>query len=94
VKFKLEVAEDGYQLVCGDVESGVTDYEDEATVEVEGITYGVVLDSPEDAAAAIIYQYRDDITPEISEEEFEYSDDEEETEDAAPDEDDEESTVA
>ena len=93
MKFKIEIAEDGFQLCCSDEESGVTDYGDEATVEVEGITYGVVLDSPEDAAAAIIYQYRDDITPEISEEEFEYCR-RRHDEDDAPDEDDEESTVA
>jgi hypothetical protein len=94
VKFKLEVAEDGYQLVCGDVESGVTDYEDEATVEVEGKTYGVVVESPEDAKTAIVYQYLDDIVPEVEETEFDLDDDEDEAEDAAPDEDDEESTVA
>jgi hypothetical protein len=96
MKFKLEVAEDGYQLVCGDEESGVTDYGDEATVEVEGKTYGVVVESPEDAKTALVYQYLDDVVPEVEETEFDLSsdeDDEADEADEADEEDDDEAEV-
>jgi hypothetical protein len=87
MKFKLEVAEDGYQLVhlgdekTGDEESGVTDYGDEATVEVGGVTYGVVVEDADDAKTALVYQYLDNVVPEVEETEFDLGD-EDEDEDA------------
>jgi hypothetical protein len=88
LKFKLEVAEDGYQLVCGDEESGVADYGDEATVEVEGVTYGIVVEDAADAKTALVYQYLDDVTPEVEETEFDLDGDSDGVEDEDDDDDD------
>ena len=75
MKFKIEIDEDGYQLCCGAEESGVTDYGDEATVEIDGVTYGVVVESAEEAAEALVYQYRPEV-PEVEHVEFDLGDDE------------------
>ncbi|MFH1140980.1 MAG: hypothetical protein V1724_04805, partial [Chloroflexota bacterium] len=49
--FKIEVAEEGYQLVGPDgEESGVTDYGDTASVEcADGKTYEVTVENQESA---------------------------------------------
>jgi hypothetical protein len=85
LKFKIEVADDGYQLTCGDEESGVTDYGSEATIEVDGITYGVVVEDGDDAKTALVYQYLDNLVPEVEETEFDL-DDYEDAEDEAEEE--------
>ena len=47
--FTIELDAGGYQLVADGVESGVTDYGDEAAVEVDGKTYTTLVESKQEA---------------------------------------------
>jgi hypothetical protein len=93
--FKIEVDEDGYQLVVDDEESLVTDYGDMALVISGGLLYWVVLgvdDKPEEAK---IYRVVGGVPKlvtephEVEEVEFELEADEEDEEDEEEDEGDE-----
>ena len=78
--FTIEVDESGYQLVADSgEESGVTDYGDTAEVEVDGKTYGCLVDSREDALAEPpeVYLLLEE-TPVVEEMEFDLEDEDEE----------------
>ena len=91
--FKIEVDEDGYQLVVDEEESGVTDYGEMAQVNCEGDTYCVLLgadDKPEDAKIYRMVSGEPVLvtdTHEVDEVQFEIEDDEEDDEEADGDED-------
>lgn len=74
--FTIEIDESGYQLVgpAGE-ESGVTDYGDEAELEVDGKTYVVTVESKAEALAEPpeIYLCLDEV-PAVEEVEFELDD--------------------
>jgi hypothetical protein len=59
VLLKIEVDDDGYQFVVGDQESGVSDYGEEAEVEVEGVLYFTTVVDEDAAEEAVIYQMVD-----------------------------------
>jgi hypothetical protein len=83
--FTIEADEEdqGYQLVGpGGEVSGVTEYGDQAEVEVDGKTYEVTVESRESALTEeqILYLRLDEV-PKVVKEEFELEEDEEDEED-------------
>jgi hypothetical protein len=85
--FKIEVDEDGYQLVVDEEESGVTDYGEIAQVNAGGDTYCVLLDVEDKPEEAKIYRMVGGApvlvteSHEVDEVNFEIEDDEEDDED-------------
>jgi hypothetical protein len=68
---KIEVDDDGYQLVGpGGEESGVADYGDTAEIECGGVLHFTTVDSAEEAEDAQIYRMVDG-HPELVEEDHE-----------------------
>jgi hypothetical protein len=91
VLLKIEVDEDGYQLLVGDQESGVTDYGDDAQVEVEGVLHFTTVTEDGEPEDAVIYRMVDGHPEvvaeahEVEEVEFEFEEeDEDEGDEAAP----------
>lgn len=81
--FTIEVDEETYQLVGpGGEESGVTDYGQEAEVEVDGKTYVTMVESKDEAIAdpPDIYLCLEE-SPAVEEVEFELEDETDEEED-------------
>ncbi len=59
MKLKIEVDEDGYQLVADEEESGVVEYGEQAEVEVEGQLLFVTVLDEDTAEEAVIYHMVD-----------------------------------
>jgi hypothetical protein len=88
VLLKIEVDEDGYQLLVDDQESGVADYGEQAEVEVEGVLYFVTVIDEDAAEEAVIYRMVDGRpgpvaeTHEVEDVEFEVEEEDEDEDEA------------
>ena len=87
---KIEVDEESYQLLVGDQESGVTDYGDQAEVEVEGVLYFTTVTDDSEPEDAVIYRMVDGHPEvvaeahEVEDVEFEFEEEDEEGDEEEP----------